>query len=75
METMFNVLVEHFKDMENTSKRTELTSILAQLFNSISVDEIDKVVYLTQGKLYPDYMGIELGVAEKTIVKAISKYS
>lgn len=75
METAFKVLVDHFKDMEDTSKRTELTSILAHLFNSISVDEIDKVVYLTQGKLYPDYMGIELGVAEKTIVKAISKYS
>ncbi|MDG6927797.1 MAG: ATP-dependent DNA ligase [Nitrososphaerota archaeon] len=75
METAFKVLVDHFKDMEDTSKRKELTSILAHLFNSISVQEIDKVVYLTQGKLYPDYMGIELGVAEKTIVKAISKYS
>ncbi|MGC8661919.1 MAG: ATP-dependent DNA ligase [Nitrososphaeria archaeon] len=75
METAFKVLVDHFKDMEDTSKRTELTAILAHLFNSISVDEIDKVVYLTQGKLYPDYMGIELGVAEKTIIKAISKYS
>ncbi len=75
METMFRVLVDHFKDMEDTTKRTELTSILAHLFSSVSIDEIDKVVYLTQGKLYPDYMGIELGVAEKTIVKAISKNS
>lgn len=75
METKFRVLVDHFKDMEDTNKRTELTSILAHLFSSISVDEIDKVVYLTQGKLYPDYMGIELGVADKTIIKALSKYS
>jgi len=73
METMFKVLVDHFKEMEDTTKRTELTAILAHLFNSVTTDEIDKVVYLTQGKLYPDYMGIELGVAEKTIIRAISK--
>jgi len=61
--------------MEDTTKRTELTSILAHLFNSVKPSEIDKVIYLTQGKIYPDYIGVELGVAEKTIIRALSKYS
>ncbi len=74
-ETQFKVLVEHFKQMEDTTKRTELTSILAHLITSVKPDEIGEVVYLTQGKLYPDYMGIELGVAEKTVIKALAKYS
>ncbi len=29
-------------------------------------------MYLIQGKLYPDYMGIELGLAEKLLTKAVS---
>ncbi|TLY05938.1 MAG: ATP-dependent DNA ligase, partial [Thaumarchaeota archaeon] len=31
--------------------------------------------YLIQGKLYPDYEGIELGVAEKMVVRAIASSS
>ncbi|MEM2942318.1 MAG: DNA ligase, partial [Candidatus Bathyarchaeia archaeon] len=33
------------------------------------------IVYLTQGKLYPDYLGIELGIAEKLLVRALSTAS
>jgi DNA ligase-1 len=33
---------------------------------------IDKVVYLIQGKIYPDYEGVELGLAEKTALRAIA---
>jgi len=33
---------------------------------------IDKVVYLTQGKLYPDFEGVEMGVAEKLAVRALA---
>jgi len=29
-------------------------------------------VYLTQGRLYPDFMSIELGVADKLAIKAIA---
>jgi len=36
------------------------------------VSSIDKVVYLTQGRLYPNYLGIELGIAEKLAIKAIA---
>jgi DNA ligase-1 len=30
-----------------------------------STEIIDRVIYLIQGKLHPDYEGIELGMAEK----------
>ena len=36
---------------------------------------IAKIVYLIQGKLRPDFEGIELGVAEKIAMKSISKSS
>ena len=36
---------------------------------------IARVVYLTQGKLYPDFVGIEMGVAEKLAIKALIRAS
>ncbi len=44
--------------------------ILARLFAEASLAEIDKVVYLTQGRVAPLYEPIEFGMAEKTIIKS-----
>ncbi len=65
-------LADVFEGIEATSKRLEMTDLLVKLLKETPKDLIDVVVYLTQGKLYPDYMGIELGVAEKLVEKAIS---
>ena len=61
--------------MEGTTKRLELTQLLVELFKKTSPELISKIVYLIQGKLRPDFEGIELGVAEKLAIKAISKSS
>ena len=71
----FSVLAETFEKMEKTRKRLELTQFLVELFKKTPSETIAKIVYLIQGKLRPDYEGIELGVAEKLAVKAISKSS
>jgi len=68
----FSVLAETFEKMETTSKRLELTQFLVELFQNTPTEIIAKMVYLIQGKLRPDYEGIELGVAEKLAIKAIS---
>lgn len=61
--------------MEETTKRLELTQILVDLFRKTPPELISKIVYLIQGKLRPDYEGLELGVAEKLAIRAISKSS
>ena len=61
--------------MESTTKRLELTQYLVELFENTPQDVISKIVYLLQGKLRPDFEGIELGVAEKLAIRAISKSS
>ena len=68
----FELLAKVFEEIEATSKRLEMTDLLVKLLKDTPKDLVDKVVYLTQGKLYPDYMGIELGMAEKLVEKAIS---
>ena len=71
----FAVLADAFKKMEDTTKRLELTQILVDLFKATPPEVISKIVYLIQGKLRPDYEGVELGVAEKLAIRAISKSS
>jgi DNA ligase-1 len=61
--------------METTRKRLELTQHLVELFEKTPQQVISKIVYLLQGKLRPDFEGIELGVAEKLAIRAISKSS
>jgi len=69
---LYNELVKIYQKIENTSKRLEITDYLSDLFKKTSPDVIDKVVYLTKGRLHPDFLGIELGIAEKLTIKAIS---
>lgn len=49
-----------------------MTSLLVNLIKETPKNEISKVAYLIQGKLYPDYMGVELGLAEKLLIKSVA---
>lgn len=61
--------------MESTTKRLELTQHLVELFQNTPEGIISKIIYLLQGKLRPDFEGVELGVAEKLAIRAIAKSS
>ena len=71
----FSVISDAFEKMETTTKRLELTDILVGLIKEIPEEVISKAVYLIQGKLRPNFEGIELGIAEKLVMKAMSKSS
>lgn len=70
---LYSLLVETYSKIEATTKRLEITDLLVGLIQATPPSVIDKVVYLTQGKLYPDFLGIELGIAEKLIVRVLAK--
>ena len=71
----FSSIVEILEGMEQTTSRLELTDYLVTLFKNNSSDLIDKIIYLIQGKIRPDYEGIEMGIAEKMIIRMISQIS
>lgn len=52
-----------------------MTDLLVGLLKNTPKEIIDKVVYLTQGKIYPDFTGIEIGIAERLAIKALAKAS
>ena len=64
----FSIISDAFQKMEKTRKRLELTDILVELIKEIPVDVISKAVYLIQGKLRPNFEGVELGIAEKLVM-------
>ncbi len=67
----FSKLSEYFQKLESTASRNEMVVILARLFAEASTDEIDKVVYLTQGRVAPLFEAPEFGMAEKMVIKAM----
>jgi DNA ligase-1 len=71
----FHEVADVFEKIEGTTKRLEMTGLLVELIRRTPKDEISKVVYLLQGKLYPDYVGVELGLAEKLLIKAAAEVS
>ncbi len=69
----YAVIAEAYEKIEATSKRLEMTDLLVDLLKRTPKDVIAKVVYLTQGKLYPDFLGVEMGVAEKLAIRALAR--
>jgi DNA ligase-1 len=68
-------IAEAYEKIEATTKRLEMTDLLVDLLKRTPKEIIDKVVYLTQGKIYPDFVGIEIGVAERLAIKALARAS
>src|SRR5256886_8820543 len=68
----FAGVVEVYDRIEATTKRLEMTNLLVGLLRATPPADLDEVVYLTQGRIHPDYMGIELGLAEKMIIRVLA---
>ncbi len=71
----YAIIADAYEKIEATPKRLEMTDLLVELLKKTPKGIISRVVYLTQGKLYPDFMGVEMGVAEKLAIKALTRAS
>jgi len=69
----YSLVADAYEKIEETTKRLEMTDYLVELLKQTPKEVIELVVYLTQGKLYPDFLGIEIGVAEKLAARAVAK--
>jgi DNA ligase-1 len=69
----FQTLAETFDELERTSSRRQLTTVLADLLRQVDAEEIAEVTYLLQGRVAPLYEPIEFGLGERTIEKALAQ--
>src|SRR5213593_1539201 len=68
----FARLVDAYEKIDATTKRLEMTELLVGLLRDTPKEDLDRVLYLTQGRIHPDYEGIELGLAEKMVIRVLA---
>jgi DNA ligase 1 len=69
----FSALAACFEELEHTSSRRQLTSLLAELLGQVAADEIAEASYLLQGRVAPLYEPVEFGLGERSIEKAVGQ--
>jgi len=69
----YGVVAEHFERLEATTKRLEMFDILSELFKKTPQEDVDKLVYIIQERLRPAFEGVEIGMADKMLEKAIAR--
>src|SRR5579859_7841011 len=69
----FATLAQCFEQLEHTSSRKQLTTLLAELLGQVDADEIAEVSYLLQGRVAPLYEPVEFGLGERSIEKAVAQ--
>ncbi len=74
----YSTVSEYFDRLERISGRLQMTETLASLLKETketSASDLPMLIYLMQGKLRPDYEGVELGIAEKLALRALATAS
>ncbi|HVO78049.1 MAG TPA: DNA ligase, partial [Methanomassiliicoccales archaeon] len=72
---LFVDLVKAYDEIEARSSRLEMTDILAGLLRTAEPADLRKIVYLTQGQLYPDFDPRKLGLADKLLLRTLAMSS
>ena len=65
-------VVAVYEDIERTTRRKRMSPTLVALLRAAPVELLPRVVYLTQGKLYPDFEAVEIGLAERLALRAVA---
>lgn len=65
-------LTNYFERLDATTKRLKMFEILSGLFKESNKEDIDKIIYLSQGQLLPPFLGLEIGMSEKLLIRSIS---
>jgi DNA ligase 1 len=69
----FSEISIYLQKLENTASRNEMILVLSELFKKVPSDVFDKVMYLLQGRVAPLYTPLEFGMADKTVLRAVSR--
>jgi DNA ligase-1 len=71
-KTKFSELADVFLKLEEVSSSLKMIDILADFFKKISPEEAKITAYLLGGKIAPNYLNKEFGLAQKLVIRAIA---
>ncbi len=69
---LFRELTGCFQSLENSSSRLQTYSVLGDVFKRTSSSEIAAVAYLCEGRVLPAFAGVEIGIGEQMLIRAIA---
>lgn len=68
----YSKLVEIYEQLNSTTKRLEKTHIISEFLKDVSVEDIEHVMLLLEGRVFPSYDAREIGVASRLMLKSLS---
>ena len=68
----FRELAEVLQKLERTSSSSMLVALLAEFLSRLDPDEAKAVAHLLRGELAPPFEALEIGMAERMVVRAVA---
>lgn len=68
----YSKLVEIYEKLDATTKRLEQTGIISEFLKEVNMDDLGITILLLEGRIFPRWDEREVGIASKTMLKAIS---
>jgi DNA ligase-1 len=69
----YQIVAGAYRDLQRASARLELIDHTAELFRQTPAELLPTVALLCQGRIAPDFTGIEIGLAEKLAARAVAE--
>ena len=66
----YSILTKTYQELEATTKRLEKTEIISELLKKTK--DLEKVIYLLQGKVFPKWDERKTGMSSRLVLKAIN---
>jgi DNA ligase-1 len=74
MSKSFKKLCQLFESVEKTSGRLEMTALMGNFLKQCSLDEIQMISYLVQGRVAPKFVDSEFNYSEKSLMNLLNEY-
>lgn len=71
----YSELVEIYEELSKTTKNLEKTHIIANFLKHVSINDLEDVIYLLQGKVFAAYDEKKIGFSRQLSLKAIERAS
>lgn len=70
---LYEKLARSYDKIEAYSRRMEMIDQLIETLLDVGADEMEASIRLTQGSIFPGYSGLDLGIGEKMVLKAMNQ--
>ena len=68
----YSKLVEIYEQLNKTTKRLEKTHIISEFLKNVDIEDIEAVMLLLEGRIFPNYDAREIGVASRLMLKSLN---